>query len=243
MIEIWRPDVDGTGESQAAYDAIYGHEGIRQLDSFYLWLLGLLQAEPASRLLDVSCGEGKLVTFAVQAGLTACGVDFSAAAIRAAAMGAGPAGFAVGDGTRLPFGDGWFDYVTCIGSLEHFERPMVGMSEISRVLRPSGRACILLPNTFSLFGNVDYVRKIGDVWDDGQPIQRYNTRNGWTRMLENSGLSVERVARYELPVPRTRRDAVWYLKRPRKVLHLMAGFLVPANLANCHVFLCHSSLR
>ncbi len=243
MIEIWRPQVSGTDESQTAYDAIYGHEGIRQLDSFYLWLLGLLHAERGSRLLDVSCGEGALVRFARAAGLRACGVDFSAEAMRFARSTAGHAWYAVADGTRLPFGDAAFDSVCCIGSLEHFEHPEAGMAEIRRVLRPTGRACILLPNTFSLLGNVNYARKTGEVWDDGQPIQRYNTRGGWARMLVRSGLAVERVVGYELPPPRTRRDLFWYLRRPRKAAHFLVGRMLPLNLMNCHVFLCRASTR
>jgi SAM-dependent methyltransferase len=241
MIEIWRPQIEGAGESQAAYDVIYGHEGIRQLDSFYLWLLGLLDARPGSQVLDVSCGEGALVRFGRRAGLHAFGVDFSNEAIRVAGTDEGHGRFAVCDGTLLPFADETFDYVSCIGSLEHFEQPLGGMREIARVLRRGGRACILLPNTFSLLGNVDYARKTGEVWDDGQPIQRYNTRRGWERMLEASGLAVDRVVGYELPPPRTREDWFWYLRRPRKAAHYLVGRLLPLNLMNCHVFLCRSS--
>jgi SAM-dependent methyltransferase len=240
MIEIWHPQVRGSAESQAVYDAIYSHQGIRLLDSFYLWLLKLLDAEPGSRVLDVSCGVGALVTFGRRSGLAAFGVDFSAAAIAAARRSAGQACFSVSDGTQLPFRDATFDYVTCIGSLEHFEHPEAGMTEIRRVLRPAGRACILLPNTFSLLGNVNYARKTGDVWDDGQPIQRYNTPIGWIRMLEAAGLAVERVVKYELPSPRTGRDWLWYITRPRKMAHLLVGLVLPLNLANCHVFLCRS---
>lgn len=240
MIEIWRPQIRGTDESQRAYDDIYDDAGIRLLDSFYLWLLSLLNPQPGRRLLDVSCGQGALVGFARQAGIAAYGLDFSRAAIRRARAAIG-ACFVVGDGTRLPCPDQSFDYVTCIGSLEHFADPLAGMREISRTLRPDGAACILLPNTFSLFGNINYARKHGDAFDDGQPIQRYNTPVGWSHMLAESGLNVQRVEKYELPWPRTRSDRGWYLRRPRKIAHLLAGMALPINLANCHVFLCARS--
>ena len=238
MIEIWRPQIHGTGESQRAYDDIYGHEGIQLLDSFYLWLLGLVNLRPGGRLLDVSCGQGKLVGFARQAGIEAYGLDFSKAAIHRAHAITGRACFTVGDGMRLPFPNRSFDCITCIGSLEHFSDPLSGMREIWRMLAVNGLASILLPNTFSLLGNVNYARKHGDAFDDGQPIQRYNTRVGWTRMLEQSGLRVRQVAKYEITRPRTRADWAWYLRRPRKVAHLLAGLAIPVNLANCHVFLC-----
>ena len=238
MIEIWHPQIRGTDESRRAYDDIYGHEGIQLLDSFYLWLLSLVNPRPGCRLLDVSCGQGALVGFARQAGVEAYGLDLSSAATRRARAATGHACYTVGDGARLPFPSQGFDYVTCIGSLEHFTDPLAGMREIGRTLRNAGAACILLPNTFSLLGNVDYARKHGNAFDDGQPIQRYNTRVGWTRMLEQSGLRVQRVVKYELTWPRTRADWGWYLHRPRKIAHLLVGVAVPLNLANCHVFLC-----
>jgi len=238
MIEIWHSKKQDAGESQGAYDDIYNNEGIHQLDSFYLWLLSLLNPYPGRRLLDVSCGQGALVNFARRAGVTAYGLDFSSAAIRRAHMDVGAACFVVGDGAHLAFPDESFDYVMCIGSLEHFIDPLAGMREICRVLHKNGSACILLPNTFSILGNVHYACKCGDVFDDGQPIQRYNTHLGWKHMLAQSGLSVDRVIKYELPWPRTHTDWWWYLRRPRKIIHLLVGLAIPLNLANCFVFLC-----
>lgn len=171
MIEIWH--VNSLDRSRSAYETIYAKKGIRHLDSFYLWLLNLLDIEPGKRLLDVACGEGMLVKFAHQRGLMAYGVDFSKEAIRRACHMTSYTGFVIGYGEALPFPDEAFDYV--IGSLEHFMNPLVGAREIQRVLRRGGRSCILLPNTFSLLGNGMYARRYGDVFDDGQPIQRYNT--------------------------------------------------------------------
>ncbi len=238
MIEIWHPQIGGTEESQRAYDDIYGDRGIQLSDSFYLWLLALLRPRPGNLLLDVSCGQGALVRLARQQQIEAYGLDFSAVAIRKARAVTRRACFAIGDGARLPFADEGFDFITCIGSLEHFAAPLAGMREIRRALRRRGVACILLPNTFSLLGNVVYARKHGDAFDDGQPIQRYNTRVGWTRMLEQSGLHVQGVAKYEATWPRTRADWAWYARRPRKIVHLLVGLAIPLNLANCHVFLC-----
>ena len=238
MIEIWHPQVQHGADSRLAYDGIYTDAGIHLLDSFYIWLLSLIQPPSGANLLDVSCGEGALVMWARRRGVAACGVDFSRAAIRRACATTGQPSFTVGDGARLPFSTAQFDYVTCIGSLEHFEQPALGIREIQRTLRPEGKACILLPNTFSLLGTVNYARKTGEIFDDGQPIQRYNTRMGWARLLAENGLPVYRVEKYELPWPQTAVDWRWYLRRPRKLAHLLVGMMLPINLANCHVFLC-----
>lgn len=238
MIEIWHAQVQRGDGSRRAYNDIYADTGIHLLDSFYLWLLSLIKPQPGTSLLDVSCGEGALVMWARRQAILAYGLDFSTMAIRRAYSRTTMPSFMVGDGTRLPFPDERFDYVSCIGSLEHYEDPTLGIREIQRTLRPKGTACILLPNTFSLLGNVNYARKHGDAFDDGQPIQRYNTRLGWARLLEGNGLRVCRVEKYELPWPRTIADRCWYLRRPRKLAHLLVGLALPLNLANCHVFLC-----
>lgn len=44
---------------------------------------------------------------------------------------------------QLPFADGSFDGVTVAFGLRNFERPMEGLTEIHRVLKPGGRAVIL----------------------------------------------------------------------------------------------------
>ena len=238
MIEIWHPEISTGRHSKDAYDEIYTGDGIRLLDSFYLWLIELMAPDPHSRLLDVSCGEGALVGFARSKGIEAHGVDFSSAAIRRARQATGYNCFVVGNGVALPFGDESCDFVSCIGSLEHFADPAAGMREIARVLRAAGTACILLPNTFSLLGNVNYARKHGDAFDDGQPIQRYHTRMGWAELLEQNGLRVRRTAKYEMVWPRTRADRLWYLRRPAKIAHLALGGFLPLNLANCFVYLC-----
>lgn len=51
---------------------------------------------------------------------------------------------------RLPFADGAFDYVVCIEGLEHLENPHQAVREFARVLRPSGRVLITVPNVLNI---------------------------------------------------------------------------------------------
>ncbi|MDW8099851.1 MAG: methyltransferase domain-containing protein [Anaerolineae bacterium] len=201
----------------------------------------MLRPQVGDRLLDVACGEGTLVKFARRKGVMAYGIDLSNIAVRRACQGTSEKSFVVGDGAALPFPDGAFEHVTCIGSLEHYVDPVAGIHELRRVLCTGGRACILLPNTFSLLGNVMYAWRHGDVFDDGQPIQRYHTRWGWQRLLEQNGLRVLRVVKYEMAWPRTWADRWWYLSRPRKIGHLLMGLVIPLHLANCLVYICTRS--
>ena len=237
MLEIFKEEQPAPGWSKEAYEAIYRGVGIRQLDSFYQWILRLLRPKPGRRLLDIACGEASLPRLAALAGLEAHGVDMSEAAIRIAAREA-PAALAVADGERLPYADASFDYVTSIGSLEHYLHPPQGVREMARVLTPDGLALVLVPNTFSLLSNVWAAFRTGWPVDDGQPIQRYATRRQWEALLEEGGLVVERTVKYERERPTSLADLRWYLSQPKALIRLLLTLFIPLNLASCFVYLC-----
>ena len=96
-----------------------------------------------------------------------------------------------------------------------------------------------LPNAFGLLGNIRYVWATGDIFDDGQPLQRYATRRTWENLLDEAGLQVTKTLGYgEVEFPRNSRDALHMLKRPRKMLRFAFNALIPLNLMNQLVFLC-----
>ncbi len=136
--------------------------------------------------MDIATGEGRLPVLALKFGLKAFGTDFAISGLRKGIKENSAPGWFTADGEQLPVSDHSIDYVTHIGSLEHYLDPIRGAQEIARVLKPGGKACILLPNAFGLFGNIQYVAKTGDVFDDGQPLQRYATRREWERLLSLS---------------------------------------------------------
>jgi SAM-dependent methyltransferase len=238
MIEIRHDHMTDTSHTKDAYNSIYQLHGILLSDSFYLWLINLLKPDSNKILLDISCGQGRLVTLAQHRGLIAIGMDFSESAIRIGSANCPDASWTVCDGEKLPMPDASVDYITHIGSLEHYIDPAAGMAEIARVLKPSGVACILLPNSFGLFGNIKHVWKTGEVFDDGQPLQRYNTLSGWKNMLVKKGLVPFSIKKYEREWPLTWRDLRWYLIRPLKVARLFSSWFIPLNLSNCFVYLC-----
>ncbi len=234
MIEIRH-----TSETQPVYDAIYRGTAIRQMDSFFLWIQELLRIAPGERLLDVSTGRGQMVQLALERGIQAYGLDFSGVACRLAS-GRSPGHIVCADAHALPFPDNSFDAVTNLGSLEHLQDMAQGVREMARVLRPSGRACITVPNTFGLFWNVQVAWRTGDVDDDGQPLQRYGTRRQWEQLLESNGLQVVEVRGYEHEhaFPRTWQDVRRYWFRPIRTTRMLLSPLLPVNLAGQFVFLC-----
>jgi ubiquinone/menaquinone biosynthesis C-methylase UbiE len=223
-----------------AYDDLHGAGVLRQRDSFYIWLLSLLEGRPGQSLLDISCGQGILLRFAQRKGLHATGLDLSPLAA-ASTHRTGVGSVTVANAERLPYADDSFDYVTNIGSLEHYFAPPQAVREMKRVLRPDGRALLLLPNTFGLLSNVLYVWRTGQVFDDGQPLQRYGTSGQWRQLLEGNGLRVEHTYKYERAWPRTWHDLSWYLLHPHRFARTMLSLVVPTNLASFLVYLCSSA--
>jgi len=226
-------------DTQVAYNDIFRSQGIQLRDSFYLWIISLFNPIPGRILIDISCGQGRLVQLAYNKGLIPIGIDFAIEGVRKAQVVSPNPDWIIGNGECLPLLDNCADYVSHIGSLEHYIFPDLGAKEIARILKPGGIACILLPNAFGLLGNVRNVCKTGEVFDDGQPLQRYATFRQWEILLTDAGLIINKSLGYdEIETPRTNKDFLQMVKRPRKVLRALLASLVPMNLKNHFVFLC-----
>lgn len=239
MIEIRHRAIRQGQSTQAAYDTLYTARDLLMRDSFYLWLIELIAPQPGELVLDVACGQGRLIQLAAAQGMNVAGIDFSFVGMQTNAQRAPTAKWLLGDGEALPLADASVDCLLNIGSLEHYQHPLQGVCEMARVLKPSGRACILLPNAYGLFGNIQHVLTSGEIFDDGQPLQRYATRRTWETLLTRGGLQVERLVPYsEVNWPRTPQDWLWLARRPQRMLRACLAHYVPPNFANQLVFLC-----
>jgi SAM-dependent methyltransferase len=162
----------------------------RQLEFFAL-VVDLLTKEAGGPLLDVASGQGQFLSYAASRGLEVSGVDISDVAVEEARRLVPEAVVEVGEAESLPFPDASFDYVTCLGSLEHFPDPLAAASEMSRVLRPDGTVLIFVPNLFFL-GHLYFGLRHGvQPTEGGQGFsETYRTSGGWTDLLEEAGLTV-----------------------------------------------------
>lgn len=180
---------------QAYYEAIYRASGCRDAERCYTWILGLMRLRRGARLLDVACGEGDVVAAGRRAGYAAVGADISPTAIAKARQAHGPLPAVVADAEHLPFADGGFDAVTCLGSVENFGDPVAALAEIHRVLAPGGTFCTLMPNKFWL-GDILQVWAGQDETMPFQRVERAATPAQWRRLLAAAGFRVERMRGY-----------------------------------------------
>jgi len=100
------------------------------------------------KVLEIGCGVGTDGAQFARAGADYTGVDLTDAAVELARMGFAladlPGRFRVSDAERLDFPDSMFDLVYSHGVLHHTPDIRAAISEIHRVLKPEGRAVVML---------------------------------------------------------------------------------------------------
>lgn len=119
-----------------------------------------LQRENAERILEIGCGVGMGIRFARERGKEAYGIDLPCLAPYWAKVENDPASFFLAEGARLPFPDGYFDALYCLGVVEHVgtvvghytladdyrEKRVAFARELLRVMKPGGRLLVTCPN-------------------------------------------------------------------------------------------------
>jgi SAM-dependent methyltransferase len=105
---------------------------------------------PGDRILDVGCGAGESTRELVQRNRNVVGTDLSMLFMNADRVSATtrPA-YVTSDASQLPFADHTFDVVCAMEFIEHVWPVHTVLSEIDRVLKPSGRIVIMSPNLLS----------------------------------------------------------------------------------------------
>jgi len=178
-------------EVRSWYNRRYASLGLESMRPFeaYPPILDLLGARPGATLLDVSCGSGFLLRAARERGLTAYGVDLSDAAVRLVHQVSPQIPVAVCAGEDLCVRDASCDYVTCLGSLEHFLDVARGLREMLRVAKPGAHFCIMVPNRD--FAGWKLLGRQGTAQQDIN--ERLLSLDEWRRTFEDHGLRVQRV--------------------------------------------------
>ena len=130
-----------------------------------------------SRVLELGCGTGRILTRLSEVAKEAIGVDISEGmAERARARGLD---VRIGDLCALPFDDDAFDLVCSFKVLAHIEDVQTAIREAVRVTRPGGHLLLELYNPWSL----RYLAK----------------RAGWPRKISDSRTEADVFTRWDSP--------------------------------------------
>lgn len=133
------------------------------------------------RILDVGCGTGLNMHYLSKYG-EVTGADASPAGL-SFARERGHQSLVMAPIEHLPFEDNTFDLVTALDVMEHLDDDLAGFREIERVLKPGGRALVLVPAYMFLWSLQDEV---------SHHRRRYVARR-LREVIERSGLQVQRI--------------------------------------------------
>lgn len=211
-------------EIKAKYDKDYKDRKFGGGGYTSKWILKLLSPVKGRRLLDIGCGQGLLLKEAQRLGIDACGIDISSEAIKLASANSPSSDIICGDAHRLNWDDDYFDYITNIGSLEHFEKPELCFKEMKRVINKDGKVCIMLPNLYYYRHIIDKVLS-NKAPTSYQIIERFASLSEWTRLIEDNGFKIERIHKYNK------------FNRSKWLIFLRSVF-VPLRLSHHFVFIC-----
>jgi ubiquinone/menaquinone biosynthesis C-methylase UbiE len=178
-------------EIKAWYNDIYAKSGAESMRPYeaYQIMLNFLGVEKNKKLLDVSCGTGYLLLAAAKNGLETYGVDISEEAVKVAREVSPDSKIEIGPGEDLKYEDNTFDYISCLGSLEHFLDIPKGLQEMRRVAKNDARYCIVVPNS-----NFIYWKLTKNAGTDQQDInETLMTNKQWQELFTQNGLEVVKV--------------------------------------------------
>lgn len=171
-------------EIKKYYDDLYNQtqeSTMRPVEAYRIFL-DYLDVKPGGKLLDIACGPGNLLKNAEDAQLITYGLDISIEALKIANRVSPNSKLFLGVGEKLPFSDDNFDYITCLGSLEHFADIDSGLQEMVRVASKYAKYCIVVPN-------INY--KFGAGTD--QIEEKLLTLGQWKDILKRNGLNIVKI--------------------------------------------------
>ncbi len=181
------------------FDNMYARRGeyyLRPVKAYYVFL-SLLKAQSNDELLDVACGLGRLLEAAKEYNCKLNGIDISSVAVEKAKKKLPEANISVSNAEELPFENGKFDLITCLGSLERMiDLPKV-LQELYRVGKQDAKYCFLVRNANT--ASWKYI-KTGLGLKNKKGNQGANSLEGWTKIFEDSGYKVEEIWPDQYPI-------------------------------------------
>jgi ubiquinone/menaquinone biosynthesis C-methylase UbiE len=177
------------------FDQLYAARQSRSMrpSTAYLAFLDYLPLQKGMKLLDIGCGTGWLLKAASERGLYTSGIDLSSAAVELSRKNSPASIVELARVTKIPFPDNTFDFVTCIGVLEHFTELEQSIAEMKRVTKNEALFCIMVPNSRTLYWK---------VWQRFSKEHRESNENAlslkeWQELFQRYGFRIQELSRDE----------------------------------------------
>ena len=158
------------------FDLVEAH---RYQKEWHIPLAADFSSSKGKRVLEIGCGLGTDGVQFAKAGAEYTGVDLTEAAVDLAQQNFAQRGlsatFQTADAEELDFPDASFDLVYSHGVLHHTPDTAQAIREVHRVLRPLGRAVVMLyhRHSYNYAVNIRVLRRAGSQllkWDSGMRV-------------------------------------------------------------------------
>ena len=181
---------DELGEMKSFYDGVYYADANKPLQgSAHLKSLARkVDIGSGDAVLDIACGLGEWLHVCATDGAKVYGVDLSERAIEYCSKHMPDGEFHAVPAENLPFADGQFNFISCLGSLEHFVEPVVSLNEMMRVAKADAKFLILVPNA----GFLTRKLKLFGGTNQKEAKEVAQTLEEWDNLFEQAGLRVTR---------------------------------------------------
>lgn len=180
-----------------------------------------------SNILDLCCGQGTLTAMLVERGANVSGLDFSSEMLAHASKAAPGAALKQGDAANLPYKDQSFDAVLNNFGMMHLPDQAKTLSEIRRVLKPSGRfmmATWAAPDISPAFGTVFGTLRANVDMSKSPPqpdLFAFANPDIASQLMFDAGLSM---TNHEIITP------AWELERPEELFEIFLNATVGAAM-------------
>ncbi len=188
------------------------------------WVDTLALDKAAGRVLEIACGTGLDLAFLAESADEAVGLDGAQRPLRVAERrleARANVRFSVGDAARLPFRDGSFDGIWCIGALHRMPAWRQAVAEVGRVLSPGGTFRFMVYRKWALQTLVFAAehalrplakRRLGSERAVGRrtasiaevtllPMVQMLPEQTWLREVRTNGMNITRVERRDAWFP------------------------------------------
>ncbi len=140
-------------------------------------------------LLDIACGTGFLLKNATENNLKTYGVDIANEAVKVAKSNSPLSEIIVAAAENLPFADNFFDYISCLGSIEHFSNINQGLKEMLRVGKKNVKYLLVVPNK-NYFAWWFTKNKGTHQRDIGEELKSLTE---WQQVLQTAGFKITKI--------------------------------------------------
>ena len=222
---------------ESYYEDLYRIKGEKSFrdEKHYKAFVDLLPPQKGARLLDVGCGTGYLLKWAYKKGFEVYGMDISSEATRITRKVVPAAKTFHLSAEKMDFAPRFFDVITSIGVIEHFQNIKAGLSNIQMVGKDNALFLLVMPN----LDYIGWLKKKRKGTNQQEMSEALYSLKGWLRILDEAGFKVLKI--YKDPFIWRRIDVFSDL-RPililKRFLYKFFMKMVPIKYTYQFVFLC-----